>query len=174
MYHSNCGPLYSLRPIFRGNRVFSHVDLLALTGMEIHAWSRSADDHIWPLTLHLDPSKVIRVNWPWLTPCIPMRLIWWFWGFLEVLRLNTWLLFHIDVVYNAPIHDVNQGHWTSLPSGDFAHEGDAVPLRGDMRHKHSINKLQRHIILFMIELERRWWKFYVDKAHVFFRYAQFM
>ena len=37
-----------------------------------YAWFRSADGHIWPLTLHLDPSRVMWGYWPWLNPYISM------------------------------------------------------------------------------------------------------
>ena len=39
-------------------------------------------------------------------------------------------------VYHAffTLPDVNHGRWPSLPSGDFADEGDAVPFWDAMRH----------------------------------------
>ena len=36
------------------------------------AWFGSTHDHIWHLTLHHDHSKVIRSQWPWLTPSLPI------------------------------------------------------------------------------------------------------
>ena len=62
----------SVRPIFPGNRVFSHATCCHWLGRRCYTWSRPAHDHIWPLTLHLDLSKVIRGQWPWLTPCQPI------------------------------------------------------------------------------------------------------
>ena len=58
---------YSLQPMFQGNRVLSHVACSNWQEWRYYAWFRSGDDHIWPLTLHLDLLKVIRGQWPWLT-----------------------------------------------------------------------------------------------------------
>ena len=37
-----------------------------------YAWFGSTHDHIWPLTLHFDHSRVIQGHWPWLTRCLPI------------------------------------------------------------------------------------------------------
>ena len=66
---------YSLRPIFQGTHVFSHVrTLLPLTGMDILCMIRPGNDHIWPLALYLDLWNVFRGQWPWLTPYIVPNL----------------------------------------------------------------------------------------------------
>ena len=67
---------------------------------------RSEDDQIWPLTLHLELSKAIRVQWHWLTLYIYLQCpIWRFSGFIEVLRPNTWLLFYIDM-FLVPLYTI--------------------------------------------------------------------
>ena len=62
----------NLRPICHRNRVFSYVTCCLWLEWRHYAWFRSELDHIWPLTLHLDVSKVIRGHWPWLTPYMPI------------------------------------------------------------------------------------------------------
>ena len=62
----------SIRLIFRGKRVFSHVTCRHWLEWRYYAWFGSPHDHIWPLTLHLDHSKVTRCHQPWLTPCLPI------------------------------------------------------------------------------------------------------
>ena len=68
-------------------------------------------------------------------------------GFLEVMRPNTWLIYHIDMFidmfYSASLHypisvRAIDPVW---PSDGFADESDAVPFREAMRHKYSINQL---------------------------------
>ena len=61
---------YSLRSMFQGNRVLSHVTYSHWKKWRYYALFMSGDDHIWPLTLHLDLSKVIQARRPWLTPYI--------------------------------------------------------------------------------------------------------
>ena len=92
---------YNLRPTFQRNRVFSH--WTHWLEWRNYAWFRAEYNHIWHLTLHLDPLKVIRGHWPWLTPYIPIAAILAFFGFLEALGSNTWLIFHVDI-YSAPSH----------------------------------------------------------------------
>ena len=57
---------------FSRRSCFQPRNLLPLTWMEIlcYAWLRPSDDHIRPLTFHLDRSKVIRGHWSWLTPYV--------------------------------------------------------------------------------------------------------
>ena len=58
---------YSLRPMLQGNRVLSHVTCFLWQKWRYYAWFGSGDGRIWPLALHIDLSKVIRVNdldWP--------------------------------------------------------------------------------------------------------------
>ena len=62
----------SLRSIFWRNRVFSHRTFCHWLERRYYTWFRSVHDHIWPLTLHLDLSKIIRGQWPWLTPYLPI------------------------------------------------------------------------------------------------------
>ena len=60
----------------------------------------------------------------------------------------------MSIMANDPV-------WTH----DFDDEGDAVPFRDALRHKYSINKLQRHFILLRIERGTRCWKFYVATTY---------
>ena len=63
----------SLGPIFNRNRISSPLTrCLWLEWRGRHyAWFWSGDNHIWPLTWHLDLSKVIRGLCPWTTPYLP-------------------------------------------------------------------------------------------------------
>ena len=54
------------------------------------------------------------------------HLNWWFWGSIEVLRPNTWLKFHIDMFYSAPLH-----HRISLRVNDTVYPRATLPL-GDI------------------------------------------
>ena len=83
-------------------------------------------------------SEVTDLGW---SHAYPQQLIWRFRGFLEVLWPNTWLISYIDMFLVPLYTNVNRGHWPSLPSGDFADEGDAVPFRDAVRHKYFINTL---------------------------------
>ena len=56
-----------------------------------------------------------------------------FFIFFEVLRPNTWLIFHIHM-FLVPLYNIR---CQSGPSGDFGDECDAVPYRNAMRHKYS-------------------------------------
>ena len=92
---------YSLRPMFQVNRVFSRVTCCYWLEWRYYAWFRETDDYIRPLVLHLDLSKVIRGHWPCLTTC------WFdvFLGFVELLRPNTRLIFHIDM-FIVPLNTI--------------------------------------------------------------------
>ena len=87
---------YSLRPIFQGNRVFSHVTCCHWLEWRYYAWFRLADNQIRLLTLHLDLSKAIRGHWPWLVPYITIVTNSFFFV-LEVPKPNTWLIDYIDM-----------------------------------------------------------------------------
>ena len=97
----------SLRPIFQGNRVFSDVTCCHWQKWRYYARCRSAHDHIWHLTLHLDRSKVIRGHLPWLTPCLLVMANLAVLGFYEALRPNTRLIFHIDM-FIVPLYTIRR------------------------------------------------------------------
>ena len=90
---------------FQGNCVFSHVPSCHWLEWRYYACFRSAYEQIWPLTLHLDIPKVIRGHWPWLKPCIPIVANLVVYRVFEVLRPNTWLLFHIDM-FIMPLYTI--------------------------------------------------------------------
>ena len=91
------------------------------------------------LTFH----SFIRGNWLWLTPFIPIVIN------LAVLGVSWGPETEYVAIFFAWIYlwclstlsYANQGHWPSLPSGDFADGGDAAPFRDTVRHKYSIKKL---------------------------------
>ena len=62
----------SLRPIFKGNHIFSQITCRSWLEWRYNAWFSSAHGHIWPLTFHVDLGKVIRGYWPCLAPCLPI------------------------------------------------------------------------------------------------------
>ena len=65
---------YEVQPstdFFKENRVFNHVTCCHSQEWRYYALFWSAQDHIWPLTLHLHISKVIRGQWPWLGTYMP-------------------------------------------------------------------------------------------------------
>ena len=94
-----CPRWYGLRPMFQGNRVLTHVTWSHWQRWRYYAWFRLGDDHIWPLTLHLDLSMVIRGQWPLLTPYFPivinLTFFWrgWAWG----PETEKWLIFYTDM-----------------------------------------------------------------------------
>ena len=85
-------------------------------------------------------SQVTDLDWP---HTYQQWLIWLFFGFPGVLRPSTWLIFLHGHVYSASLHypmPIKDSE-PSLPSGDFADVGDAVPFRDTVRYKHSIKNL---------------------------------
>ena len=68
----------SLRSVFHRNRIFCNVTCCHWLEWRHYlgdlSWRfRSEHDHIWPMTLHLGLSKVIRGHWPWPTPYLPIE-----------------------------------------------------------------------------------------------------
>ena len=86
---------------FHRNRVFSNVTCCHWLKWRHNAWFRSEHDHIWPVTLHLDRSKVIRGHWTWLTPYLPIVAKLMVLGFLEVLGSKTWYSISHKPVFKA-------------------------------------------------------------------------
>ena len=79
-----------------------------------------------------------------ILPIVPNLSVW---VFLEVLRPDMRLIFHIDMFSVFRVSDVNQDTLRlpprpGLPSGDFANEADAFSFLDAKRHKHFVNKLQ--------------------------------
>ena len=117
----------SLRPVFRLNRVFSHVTCCHWLKWRHYAWFRS-DDYIWPLTLHVDLEKIIRGHWPWLIPYLLMGLF--FGG-----GLRFWIRFFdsffIDVFIGFLYRFRCQSHpLTQLAIGPFFRWGWHCSLTG--------------------------------------------
>ena len=50
------------------------------------------------------------------------------------------VIFSHDVLVYVDLSGVSQGHCSSLPSGDFVRDGDAVSFRDDVLDKISIIK----------------------------------
>ena len=95
----------SLRPTFQGNCVFSHGNFCHWLEWRYYAWFRSADDHIRPLALRFDLSKVIRGHYPWLTRRITKVVILADFGVSWGLETEYVANFSPRHVYSGSLHN---------------------------------------------------------------------